>query len=310
MKLVIFGCGTIANRIAKSCKLVEGIELVGFASNSLEKAKQYAEKYECKDYGDYEHFLSNPDIDAVYVATYNLSHVETVKRCLKHHKSVICEKPMFSSLKENEELFALAKENGVTLMEAMKAVFLPLNIKVKEMMKSGVIGEITDIHASFTRGEDFADTHWIYDLKTGGALKDVGSYCAGIMNFLTDEIPVVTKLVYDRKKDRSDRTAEVWIDYGKIKGHLKASNEFDGDSNLIVTGTYGRIVVENFWKTGSGYYEVDSKRYELNEELISDFYYELEHFRNLVDNHIGESPIMSKEASDRILMITAKGDTQ
>ena len=73
MKLVIFGCGRIANRIAKSCKLVEGLDLVGFASRDLQKAKEYCEKYDCREYGDYDHFL-NSDVDGVYIATYNRSH--------------------------------------------------------------------------------------------------------------------------------------------------------------------------------------------------------------------------------------------
>ena len=45
MRLVIFGCGKIANRIAKSCKLVEGLDLVGFASRDINKAKEYCETY-------------------------------------------------------------------------------------------------------------------------------------------------------------------------------------------------------------------------------------------------------------------------
>ena len=46
MKLVIFGCGNISRRIAKSCKLVKEIDLVGFGSRDIAKAKQYAEEYE------------------------------------------------------------------------------------------------------------------------------------------------------------------------------------------------------------------------------------------------------------------------
>ena len=41
MKLVIFGCGNRANRIAKSCALVKEIDLLGFASKDIEKARQF-----------------------------------------------------------------------------------------------------------------------------------------------------------------------------------------------------------------------------------------------------------------------------
>ena len=308
MKLVIFGCGIIANRIAKSCKLVDTLELVGFASKNIDKAKEYAKTYDCKEYGDYDYFLNSDLCDAVYVATYNPSHLDLVKKCIEHKKSVICEKPMFSLITENEEMFKLAKENDVTLMEAMKAVFLPINIKIKEMLKEGIIGEVKDVYTSFIRPSKFDETHWIYDLKTGGATRDIGSYCAGEMNFLLDEKLVVTSFKTNATDKLADTIGEVEVKYGNINGHLKVSNVLDGESALIVEGTKGKIYVENFWKAKEGYIEIEGVRKELKEELISDFYYELKHFAYLVDNHILESPVMSKEASNNILLVTSGGN--
>lgn len=308
MKLVIFGCGIIANRIAKSCKLVDTLELIGFASKNIDKAKEYAKTYDCKEYGDYDYFLNSDLCDAVYIATYNLSHLELVKNCLIHKKSVICEKPMFSLISENEEMFKLAKDNGVTLMEAMKAVFLPINIKIKEMLKEGIIGEVKDIYTSFIRPSKFDEAHWIYDIKTGGATRDIGSYCAGEMNFLLDEKPVVISFKTNATDRLADTIGEVEVKYGNINGHLRVSNVLDGESALIINGTKGKIYVENFWKAKEGYVELEGTKKELKEELISDFYYELKHFAYLVDNHILESPIMSKEASNNILLVTSGGN--
>lgn len=305
MKLVIFGCGKIAHRIAKSCKLVKEIELVGFASKDIEKAKQYANEYECKEYGDYDYFL-NSDVDAVYVATYNLNHYELIKDCLNHHKNVICEKPMVSSIEKNNELFDLASTNNVLLMEAMKAVFLPINIKIKQMLDEKVIGDVIDIRASFIRGDKFDDSHWINDPETGGALKDIGSYCAGIMNFLMDCKPKILSRITNASENKSDTIANVEIDYNGVPGHLSASNALNGDTSLEIMGTRGMIKVENFWKTGIGYYLLDGLEYKLDEECISDFYYELKHFADLVDSKITESPIMSRQASNNILTITTK----
>ena len=189
MKLVIFGCGNIANRIARSCLLVKEIELLGFASKDIEKAKRYAETYGCREYGDYDHFL-NSDVDAVYIATYNPSHYELIRSCLEHHKSVICEKPMLSSVKETEELFDLARQNDVVLMEAMKSVFLPLNIKIKQLMHDGTIGKIEKVYASFMRKGNHPKDHWINEPMTGGALKDLGSYCVGTLDYLMNESPL------------------------------------------------------------------------------------------------------------------------
>ena len=305
MKLVIFGCGKIANRIAKACLQVKEIELLGFASKDIDKARNYAETYGCIEYGDYEHFL-NGDVDAVYVATHNPSHYEVIRTCLEHRKSVICEKPMLGSTKDTEELFDLAERNGVTLMEAMKSVFLPLNWKIKELMLDGTIGEIEKVYASFMRNGSHTKEHWINDPVTGGALKDLGSYCVGTLDFLLDERPRLVSLESDRTPGRSDTTAYADLMYGNIKGKIAVSNSLDGDTTLIITGSRGMIRADNYWKTGKGYYIVDGVRHELDEEYISDFYYELKHFAELVDQKIPESPIMSRQASLDILSITAR----
>ena len=304
MKTVIFGCGKIAKRIAKGFEKVQNNELIGFASRDINKAKQYADEFNLPLYGNYDYFLNNNDIDAVYLATYNLNHFELIETCLKHHKHVICEKPMLANIKENEELFKLAKENDCLLMEAMKAVFLPINIKVKQMIKDGVIGEVKYIEASFVRGPRHPEDHWIYDLKTGGALKDLGSYCAAIMNFMTDAKPTVI-YKYTNKTDKlADTIAEVNIDYDGINGHLLVSNEITGDSALNIYGTKGFIRIPNFWKVGKGMYVVDQTEYELNEEMINDFHYEIQHFTDLILNKKFESPVMSKDASNNILIVT------
>lgn len=304
MKTVIFGCGKIAKRIAKGFSFVDGNELVGFASRDVEKAKSYAEEFNTSLYGNYDFFLNNDDIDAVYLATYNLNHYELIKKCLEHHKHVICEKPMLSDIDENNELFDLAKNNNCLLMEAMKAVFLPINIKVKQMIKDGIIGEIKYIEASFIRGPRHPEDHWIYDLKTGGASKDLGSYCAAIMNFMTDVKPNVIYKYSNNTDKLADTITEINIDYDGINGHLLVSNEITGDSSLNIYGTNGYIKIPEFWKVGKGYYVVNGERFELNEEMKNDFYYEIQHFTDLVNNKIYESPVMSRDASNNILLVT------
>lgn len=161
---------------------------------------------------------------------------------------------MLSSIEKNNEMFDLAKENNVLLMEAMKAVFLPINIKIKQMLDEKIIGNIVDIRASFIRGETFDPSHWINDVEAGGALKDVGSYCAGIMNYLIGKNPRILSRITNASENKSDTIANVEIDYEGIPGHLSAFNSLTGDTSLEITGTRGMIKVDNFWKTGVGYY--------------------------------------------------------
>jgi len=303
MRIVIFGCGNIAHRIAKGCLQNETVELVGFGARDKDRAKAYADQYGCKEYGTYDDFL-NSDVEAVYVATYNQGHYDLIKKCLEHHKHVICEKPMLSSIEETNELFDLAKANGCLLMEAMKSLFLPINTKVKQMIKDKVIGEVNYIEATFVRNGHHPLDHWIYEPGVGGCLKDLGSYCSSMINFLTDKDPKVIYKYTNATVTKAETFAEVSVDYGDCLGHIVVSNDTDSESALLVCGTNGYIRVVNFWKASKGYYEVNYEKHELNEELISDFYYEIKHFAYLVDNNILESPIMGRKASNNILVVT------
>ena len=303
MKTVIFGCGKIANRVAKGFEHVKGNELVGFASKDINKAKEYALKYNVELYGNYDYFLNDPSIDAIYVCTYNLNHYELISDCIKHHKHVICEKPMALSVKENDELFALAKENNVLLMEALKSVFLPITNKVKQMINDKVIGEVHHIEASFVRNGNHSLDHWINNPKCG-VTKDLAEYCVGTINYLLDKKPVIEYKYKNNTEEISDNTGEFILNYENIKAHVLVSNAFDGDSSLKVFGTKGIIVIPDYWKTGKGYYLLDGNRYELNEELISDFYYEIQHFSDCLNNKLLQSPIMSEEFSHNIIDIT------
>ncbi len=307
MKLAIFGCGRIANRIAASCLKVKEIDLVGFGSKDTGKAESYSEKFGCRDHGDYDHFL-NSDIDAVYIAVYNPGHHELIRKCIEHHKNVICEKPMLFTVKENSELFACAKEYNVLLMEALKSVFLPSINEAKRMMKEGEIGEIEEIYASFMRAGHHPENHWINDPASGGAFKDLGSYCVGTMNYLMECEPKLLKLQSDRKDGRSETTAFADLSYGSVKGKATVSNSVDGDCLLRIKGSRGIIEVENFWKEGKISCSVDGVTSERNTGLVSDFYYELKHFADLCDKGIKESPVMSEKASAGILKITGQID--
>ena len=172
------------------------------------------------------------------------------------------------------------------------------------MVKDKTIGNIKEIYAAFMRNGSHGEDHWINDPKCGGALADLGSYCVGTMNFIMDKEPVMIEKATNRTATKADSTTRVIIDYDGVKGIASVSNSEDGDCCLMVKGDKGLIRVENFWKTGKGYYVVDDERYELDEECISDFYYELKHFNDLVDNRIIESDVMNEKASADILKIT------
>jgi predicted dehydrogenase len=82
------------------------------------------------------------DVDAVVVATPISTHYELVRDALNAGKHVLAERPLAHNVKRAEELTSLAEQNGLTLMTGHTFIYSPPVIKVKELIDSGVLGDL------------------------------------------------------------------------------------------------------------------------------------------------------------------------
>ena len=96
MKWGILATGNIAGKFAQTVgKMEEEEQVVAVGSRSLERGKEFAEKYGISTYyASYEELLADRQVEAVYVATPNRLHFEDCKKCLEAGKHVLCEKPL------------------------------------------------------------------------------------------------------------------------------------------------------------------------------------------------------------------------
>ncbi len=86
--------------------------------------------------------MTDSEVEAVYIATPNNLHYENCRMCLEAGKHVLCEKPFTLSTEQAQELFDLAEEKGLFIMEAFWIRFLPAYDKLRAMLRDGVIGEV------------------------------------------------------------------------------------------------------------------------------------------------------------------------
>ena len=102
------------------CEVVYLERTKGVSSTDL----RFAESHALLEYDtEYEQFLDR--VHAVYIAVPHHLHYEMARKALLRGKHVLCEKPLALARKEAEELFRLAEEKGVVLLEALKTAFCP-----------------------------------------------------------------------------------------------------------------------------------------------------------------------------------------
>ena len=150
IKVGIVGCGNIARRFVPEADFVNGIDIIGAYDSDVSVLKEFVKNNQLPTaYASFEDMLAS--VDAVYIATPHLSHYAYSKQALLAKKHVLCEIPLVLEKEQAEELYALAEEQGVVLMEANKTAHCPAFNHLMVMIKSGAIGEVVDVEASLSR---------------------------------------------------------------------------------------------------------------------------------------------------------------
>ncbi|WP_284984493.1 Gfo/Idh/MocA family oxidoreductase [Arthrobacter sp. efr-133-TYG-118] len=246
----IVATGTISRQMTADLRLVEGADVAAVSSRDLQKADAFADEFEIPQrYGDYRELL-DAEIDAVYIGSPHVTHFEIAKAALLAGKHVLCEKPMGLSAAEVRELGALAARQRLFLMEAMWMKFNPLHIRLLELLRSGRIGEVRSVDASF--GIPFQkddSSRWKAEMR-GSTLLDQGIYPVTLahMVFGIPEAIQAAGVVRDDGVDLSEHFTLSYSD-GRYARGASSMVEFL-DLGASICGTKGWISTEpGFWAT-------------------------------------------------------------
>ena len=200
IKYAIVGFGGIAeNRIAKEGFAVdtsrfiplEVAKLVG-ATDLNPKRKSAVEELGLKWFNSVDDIYVDKEIDAVFIATNNLSHYPIAKQLIEAKKHLIIEKPIATNIEDAKSLVEIAEKNNVSLAVDHMMVNNSYIIKAKEIIENGELGEINDIvlHMEFPFGyspEERATWRISNPDEIGGPVGDVGSHCMYMAEFLLNQ---------------------------------------------------------------------------------------------------------------------------
>ncbi len=287
IRLGIMGSGRIAKRFVMESKFVSGLNIEGVYNPHLASAKRFAEENQLAFYtDDLEEFYSK--VNAVNISSPHGTHYEYAKMALERGLHVLCEKPMAMKKQLAEELFSLAKEHNCILMEAIKTAYIPGFIRLLSVAQSGVIGEIKDIEACFTRLTD-SRLRELTDLKYGGSVTEFGSYT--VLPIIKLFGPNYQKLSFDVIRDDNglDTYAKIYFHYKDKFATSKTGLKVKSDGHLLISGTKGYIMVPApWWKTKE--FEICYEDFTKNEKVYTNFLgdglrYELRDFVSAINGY-------------------------
>lgn len=246
MKLAILGPGRIAHTVAPALVALPEIECYAVASTNLERAQAFAEKFGFqKAYGSYEEMLRDPQVELVYITTPHSHHYEQMMLCLEHGKHVICEKAFTVNAHQAKKVFALAKEKGLYVAEAIWTRYMPSRKIIQAILDSGVIGKLNVVTGNLSYKIDYKE-RLVDPALAGGALLDVGIYGLNfaLMHFGNDIDRVESSVQMTPSGVDGMESITIFFKDGRM-AVLNHSMYARSDRKGIFHGDKGYVVVEN-----------------------------------------------------------------
>lgn len=302
----IMGAGNIANHFCHAVSLLPDCSVVSVSSKDMEKAKAFSIKnnYAAKDqamtaYDSYEKMLQKEHLDCIYIATVPNSHYELAKLCISYGIPVLCEKAFFLNGKEAEEIFALAQEKQVFVMEAMWSRFLPANQKALTWIHEGQIGKITEmeIKIGWQPGEN--SRQFSRELG-GGAMSDLTIYSYALADFFAEKQEISAEVFAFFKND-VDIIDQIFLRYDDFCATLSGSIVSAYQEAAILYGTEGKIVVPqpHMAKKAILYPGTDGPITWEDTETVNGFVYEIQEVMSCIRTGKTESTVVPQSLTLR-----------
>ena len=178
----IVGCGAIARTAsAPAITKLPDCRLVAVMDLDTQQVQEFAQDFRVpRWYTDLSEFLKDPDLEAIHVATPPHVHAQQSIAAAEAGKHVLCEKPMAIKPDKCLQMMDACSANGVILGVAYYRRLFPQVIKLRELVDSGVLGEILALRAHYSSYHaklgDPGDWRTDPKIAGGGVLMDTGSH--------------------------------------------------------------------------------------------------------------------------------------
>ncbi len=261
IKWGIVGPGIIAHEFAHDFAFARYGELYAVASRSLERADQFAKKYDIpKAYGSYQELYNDPEVDAIYVATPHTFHFENSRDALKVGKAVLCEKPLVVHPDECRKLMEIATQTNNYLIEGMWTYFLPAIKKAQQWVAEDRIGKVLHVKADFGYLIPFKPEGRMYNPDlAGGAMHDLGVYTIAAAWLFYQQDPLKMTVVSRNASTGVEDDVTMLFEYENAAASLCTSMRCKLHNYLFIIGERGYIEVPDFWRARESFlYEMET----------------------------------------------------
>lgn len=313
----ILGAARVNERLLPAIVEASNSELVAIASRRPGAAAETLAKYapdqqDVRTYDNPEALLNDADIQALYLPMANQEHAEWALRAIEHGKHVLCEKPMALTVSDIDAIETSARRHNVTVMEGFMYRFHPQHARVLEIIRSGLIGDIRTVRASYSFMMRPARMYRLQENVEhgGGAMWDIGCYAIHSLRMFFEQAPLSAMAIAKYADSGADIATSGVLDFGDGKhAHFDFSFERARRCEYEVIGTQGGVKCHIVWQLPGdipviSWWTEDGRQCEEKMPAANHFRLEIEHFSDCVLT--GKAPALSlDDARDNCRTIVA-----
>jgi predicted dehydrogenase len=248
MRYGLIGCGGIGVLRAEALGKLPGHTLEAVCDTDTARATDVAKRFGGRVISDWRELVQLADIDAVIVSTPPSLHHDMTIAALDAGKHVLCEKPLARNPEECQDMIDAAHRNQRYLATGFNYRFYPSILKARELLDSGIIGELDHVR-SYTGYSASAHNHeWLHEFDTmgGGTLRDNGIHLIDLTAWFLGDVSEITGMssgtVWQFPGCEDNGFALLRSTDGHIASLQSSWNEWRGFKLLIeIYGTLGCI---------------------------------------------------------------------
>jgi predicted dehydrogenase len=250
----ILATGGIAHAFTSDLRTA-GLDVRAVGSRTAGAARAFAAEFDIPNAHDsYERLVADDGVDIVYVATPHPLHAENALAAIAHGKHVLVEKPFTLNADEATRVRDAAAAAGVLVMEAMWTRYLPHMVRIRELVRTGALGDVRAVFADHAQRLLADATHRLNALELGaGALLDLGIYP---ISFAWDVLGPATSVTSRGRLAETGADLEVATIMTHASGALStsiSSSRAAGPNTAHVIGTEARIDIDRTWYTPTSF---------------------------------------------------------
>jgi 1,5-anhydro-D-fructose reductase (1,5-anhydro-D-mannitol-forming) len=251
----VLGTGRVVDQwVAPAIAADASSRPLAVGSRDATRARELAAKHGFeRSYGSYDDVLSDPEVDAVYIATPNALHAEQVLACAAHGKHVLCEKPLALSAADAERATRACSDAGVLLRVNFQYRHHPALRAMRGLIEKGAVGDVLVIQAEI--GGAYPLRGWRTDpaLAGMGATLNMGVHVYDLVEWLTQDTVVRVAAMLGPGSEELETVALTLFELqGGALAYVNANQVAEHSKpDLYVDGTAGRLSATRCLRLGA-----------------------------------------------------------